>query len=312
MRIAVIGTGGVGGYFGGRLAQGGHDVSFLARGKHLAAMQEHGLAVESVAGDFHVQPVQASERPEEIGPVDVVLVCVKAWQVVEAAAMLAPLLGPATCVVPLQNGVEAPDQLSAQVGRERVIVGIARIISFVAAPGRIRHTGADPAIELGELDRSRSERLERLIAAFRQCAGVTCQAVDDIEAAMWTKFLFVAGWGSVAAIARAPLGAIRQTPVARALVTESMREIETLARARGVALAPDAVERAIAYAEKLPFDGTTSLQRDVQAGLPSEIEAWSGAVTRLSEAAGIPCHVHRIAYAAVQPLEQRARGTLAF
>ncbi|MBA3817880.1 MAG: 2-dehydropantoate 2-reductase [Deltaproteobacteria bacterium] len=312
MRIAVVGTGGVGGYFGGRLAQAGHDVAFVARGKHLAAMQADGLTVESVAGDFQVHPVRAHERPEDIGPVDVVLVCVKAWQVVEVSELLAPLLGPSTFVVPLQNGVEAPDQIAARVGRDRLMVGIARIISFVAAPGRIRHAGAEPAIELGELDRSRSARLEQLVGAFRECTAVTCQAVEDVEAAMWTKFLFVAGWGSVAAIARAPVGAIRQTPVTRALVRESMGEIDALARARGVALASDAVDRAIAYADQLPFEGTTSLQRDIQAGLPSEIEAWSGAVVRLSQAANLPCHVHRIAYAAVQPLEQRARGMLTF
>lgn len=312
MRVAIIGTGGVGGYFGGRLAQAGHEVSFLARGPHLAAMQEHGLAVDSVAGDFRVKPVRASDRTEEIGPVDVVLVCVKAWQVDDTCELLPPLLGPDTCVVPLQNGVEAPDQISARIGRERVVGGIARIISFVAAPGHIRHAGAEPGIELGEFDGSRSERLERLVAGFRECTGVTCQAVDDIQAAMWTKFLFVAGWGSVAAIARAPLGAIRETPAARELVLEAMREIESLARARGVALANDAVEQAMAFADKLPFAGTTSLQRDIQAGLPSEIEAWSGAVARLSRAAGIACHIHRIAYAAVQPLERRARGTLAF
>ena len=311
MRVAIIGTGGVGGYFGGRLAQGGHDVTFVARGPHLAAMRAHGLRVDSIAGDFRLERVTATDRIEDVGPVELVLVCVKTWQVVEVADRLAPLLGPDTVVVPLQNGVEAPAQLQARVGRERVLGGIARIIAFVAGPGHIRHAGGDPFLELGELAGPATPRVSALVAALGALPGVTARALDDIQAAMWLKLMFVAGWGAVAVLAREPIGPLRSVPETRALLVDAMAEIERIALARGIAVPPGRIEATLRYVDALPPDGTVSLQRDLAAGLPSEIEAWSGAVVRLGREVGVDAPIHRIAYAAVQPTEQRARGGVA-
>jgi 2-dehydropantoate 2-reductase len=311
MRVAVVGAGGVGGYFGGRLAEAGHDVGFVARGAHLEALRAGGLQVASVAGDFAVPRALATDDARDIGPVDLVLVCVKAWQVVEAAGAIPPLLGPDTAVLPLQNGVESADELAARLGRERVLGGVARIISYVAGPGRIHHAAHPPHIFTGELDRPRSPRVERIAHAFR-VRGVTCEAADDIRAEMWLKFVFVAGWGAVAALAGVPCGPLRELSGSRRLLLESMGEIADVALARGVHLPADAVARSMALLESLPPEATVSLQRDLAAGVPSEIDGWSGAVVRLGEAAGVATPIHRLARDATWPRELGARGLLRF
>jgi len=208
MRIAVFGTGAVGGYFGGRLAQAGEEVVFIARGEQLRALRERGLRVDSVEGDFALYPVQAAGDPTQVGNVDVVLVGVKAWQVTEAAQAMRPLVGPETFVVPLQNGVEAPDQLAAVLGAERVLVGLCRIVSLSVAPGHIRHAGMEPYVALGELDNRPSERAQRLRDAFTR-AGVTAEIPPDIQAALWSKFLFIASFSGVGAVTRSPAGVLR-------------------------------------------------------------------------------------------------------
>lgn len=175
MRIAIFGTGGVGGYFGGRLAQAGQDVVFIARGKHLEAMRTHGLRVDSINGDFTVRPVDAADDPATVGIVDVILVGVKAWQVPEAAEAMRPMVGPETFVVPLQNGVEAPSQLAAALGHEHVLGGLCGFIAFIVEPGHIRHAGADPFIRFGELDNRPSDRVERLRQAFDRASGLTVE-----------------------------------------------------------------------------------------------------------------------------------------
>ena len=184
MRIAVFGTGAVGGYFGGRLAQAGGDVVFIARGKQLQALQDQGLRVDSPKGDFALRSVQATDDPAQVGVVDAVIVGVKAWQVTEAARACRPLVGPKTFVVPLQNGVEAPDQLAAVLGAEHVLGGLCRIVSFVVAPGHIQHAGLEPYVAFGELDNRSSERAERLRAAF-EGAGVMAEIPPDIQVALW-------------------------------------------------------------------------------------------------------------------------------
>ncbi|RLC62817.1 MAG: 2-dehydropantoate 2-reductase, partial [Chloroflexi bacterium] len=198
MRIAIFGTGAVGGYFGGRLAQAGEEVVFIARGEQLQALRDHGLRVDSPQGDFVIHPVQATDDAAQVGIVDVVLVGVKAWQVPEAAQAMAPLVGADTFVVPLQNGVEAPSQLAAVLGDEHVLGGLCRIVSFVVEPGHVRHAGLEPYVAFGELDNRPSERVRRLQAAFAR-AGVTAEIPADIGAAMWEKFLFIASFSGVGA-----------------------------------------------------------------------------------------------------------------
>ena len=310
LTIAVLGTGATGGYFGGRLAEAGEDVRFIARGAHLAALRAHGLTVTSVAGDFQLDPVRVSETPADIGPVDVVLVAVKAWQVPEAAESLRPLMGERTFVVPLQNGIDAPDQLAAVLGAERVLGGFCSILASLEGPGRIRHMGVVPYIAFGELDGSRSARAEALRAAFAGTRGVTVEVPADIRAAMWNKFLFITALSGVGAVTRAPAGVVRSQPASRGLLRDALEEIHAVARRAGIALPADAVERTLAFIDGLPPDGTASMQRDVLAGRPSELEAQVGAVVRLGERLGVEVPVHRTIYAALLPQERRARGEI--
>jgi len=312
MRIAVFGSGGVGGYFGGRLAQAGEDVVFIARGKHLQAMREKGLEVESILGDFVVKDIDASDDPARIDPVDVVLVAVKSWQLPEAARTMRPLVGPATLVVPLQNGVEAHQQLAAELGSGVVVAGLCGLISIKAGPGRIRHTGTTPFIRFGELDNRPSERLERLERAFSRASGLTVEIPTDIYAALWRKFLLVTSWGSLGAVTRAPIGVVREQPGSRRLLEQAMREIYQLARARRVALSPEVATETMAFFDALPAGGTTSMQRDILAGRPSELEAQTGAVVRLGRQAGVDTPLFSFIYHALLPLELRSRGRLDF
>lgn len=312
MRITVFGSGAVGGYFGGRLAQAGEEVVFIARGAHLQALRSDGLRVDSPKGDFLVQPAQATDDPAQVGAVDAVLVGVKAWQVPQAAQAMRPLLGPDTCVVPLQNGVEAPAQLAAALGERHVLGGLCSIISLVAGPGHIRHVGGEPYIAFGEMDNRPSSRAERLRQAFAQASGLTVEIPPDIHAALWKKFLFIAAFSGVGAVARAPAGILRSVPETRGLLQEAMQEVWAVARARGVALPEDLVEKTMAFVDGLPPEGTASMQRDIIEGRPSELAAQNGAVVRLGAEAGMATPVHSFIFRSLWPLELRARGEVEF
>lgn len=308
MRIAIFGAGGVGGYFGGRLAQAGEDVLFIARGDHLSAMQRNGLQVESIQGDAWVEQVQVTDEPAKVGSVDAVILCVKAWQVARAAQVIRPILGPATFVVPLQNGIEAPAQLAAELGRERVLGGLCSVIAYRAGPGHIRHVGVDPFISFGELDNGPSERVERLRRAFEHAQGVTVTVPPYIKAAMWKKFLFITAFSGLGAVTRAPIGMVRSQPGTRHLLEHAMAEIYTLARAYQVALPSDIVTATMETIDGLPADATASMQRDVMDGRPSELEAQNGAVVRLGGQAGIATPVNGFIYHSLLAMERQARG----
>jgi 2-dehydropantoate 2-reductase len=309
MRIAVFGTGGVGGYFGGRLAQAGEDVVFVARGPHLDAIRRDGLTVESIEGDFAVRPAKAVGDLRSSGPVDVVLLGVKAWQVKDAGRELRPLLERGGFVVPLQNGVEAADELAAELGPERIVGGFCKIFSYLAGPGRIKHAGVAPRIEFGERDGRRSERVDRLRAAFEKATGVSVGTPGDIGAALWEKFLFIAPLSGVGAVTRMPAGVLRSVPEAREMLESAMKEVFDLARARGIGLRKDAVARTLAYVDSLPADGTASMQRDILEGRPSELDYQTGAVVRLAQEAQVAVPVNEFIYRALLPGERRARGT---
>ena len=309
MRIAVFGAGGVGGYFGGRLAFSGEEVFFIARGEHLRAMQVDGLRVDSLQGDFRLQPVQATDDPGQVGQVDMILVAVKAWQVVEAAQVMLPMIGSTTFVVPVLNGVEAPTQLAAALGEERVLGGLCRISSHIAGPGHIRHVGIEPHIAFGELDNRASQRCERLKAAFQR-ASVSVEIPVDIWAAIWDKFLFIASLSGVGAVTRAPVGVMRSLPGTRRLLEQAMGEIIAVAQAHEVRLPVDAVTRKLDFIDRLPEDTLASMQRDILAGRPSELEAQTGAVVRLGRARGVPTPVNAFLYDSLLPEELRARGEI--
>src|SRR6266478_7123999 len=242
MRIAIVGSGGVGGYFGGRLALAGNDVTFIARGGHLRALRSTGLRVDSIKGDFTVSPVRATDDPAQVNNVDVVILGVKAWQISEAAHAMAPMLGPATFVLPLQNGVEAFAQLAAVLGKDRVLGGLCKIVSYVVEPGHIQHAGFEPFVAFGEWDNHVSDRVAVLRETFTQ-AGVEAKIPADIEAAVWNKFLFIAGFSGVGAVTQSPAGVLRSLPQTRSLMEQAMREILLVAKARGIRLPDDSVNR---------------------------------------------------------------------
>jgi 2-dehydropantoate 2-reductase len=312
LRFAVIGVGGVGGYFGARLAEAGHDVTFVARGAHLAAIEASGLHVHSPLGDVHVAPARATSTPESIGAVDCVILGVKAWQVPEAARSAAPLIAPHTLVLPLQNGVEAPEQVAAALGREHALGGIARIVSFLSAPGHVQHAGVEPSITLGALDARQHEQLERLCQALAAARGVSAAIAPDIRVALWEKFLFITAWASVGAVTRAPIGVVRRLPDTHHLMQSALGELERVARGHGVPLAPTVVADLLAFIDTVPETSTASLQRDIASGHPSELDNLTGAGVRLAAQVDVVAPTLSFLLAALTPLEQRARGVLQF
>ncbi len=312
MRIAVFGAGGVGGYFGGRLAQAGEDVVFIARGDHLKAMLKQGLKVNSVKGDFLVKPVQATNDPAQVGIVDVVLVCVKAWQVPDAAETIRPMIGPDTVALPLQNGLEAPTQLATVLGNQHVLGGLCGLSTFIIGPGHIRHAGADPWIRFGELDNHPSERVEGLRQVFDRASGLTVEIPPDIQVALWMKFLFITVWSGVGAITRTPLGIWRSLPETRQMAENALKEIISVAQVHNVRLPENAMPTTMNMYDSFPPEITTSMQRDIAQGRPSEIDAQIGAVVRFGRAADVATPLHKFIYDSLLPMELRARGQLQF
>jgi len=307
MKWIVMGAGGVGGYFGGRLAQAGEEVWFVARGEHLAALERDGLRVKSIAGDFTVEPARVVEDPAAAGEADAVLFAVKSWQTEAAARALRPAVGPGTSVVSLQNGATAAEEVGAVVGMAHMLGGTCRLVAFLEAPGRVTHAGVEPTVSVGELDGGRSERAERVAGALASCQGVRATLSDDVQRDIWTKFLFIASVSGVGAVTRVSAGRYRRVPETRSVLVAALEEVEAVARARGVALAGDVVGETLRFIDGLPEGATASMQRDVMGGRPSELEAQNGAVVRLGREFGVPTPTHELLYAVLKPQESVAR-----
>lgn len=306
MRFAVIGAGGVGGYFGGKLAQGGEDVTFIVRGRTLEALRANGLRVDSINGDFHLPRVNATDDPASVGPVDAVLLAVKTSQIPEALQSIGPLVGVDTAVIPLENGMDAPEQIASAAGREHAMGGLCAIVSFIVAPGHIRHAASDPFLMFGELDNARSERATRICDAM-QAAGVHAEIPPDIHRSMWTKFLFIAPLSGIGAVTRVPTGVWRAMPETRELAKRAIAEVAAVAAARGVELGSDALETTLARYDGLAPDATSSLQRDIMSGKPSELDAQLGAAVRMGRERDVPTPVMAMLYAVLLPQEQMAK-----
>lgn len=311
MRIAIYGTGGAGGYFGAQLARAGEDVTFIARGEHLQAIRQRGLRIETDKGEILVSPAQVTDDPAQVGPVDVVIAGVKTWQLTESANAMRPMIVPETFVVPLQNGVEAALQLAAVLGSKHILNGLCGTFSWVDSPGHIRSIGETHFIKFGELDNQPSERARRLQQAFER-AGVKAEIPPDIQVALWEKLLLVAGYGGVGAVSRAPVGIIRALPETRRMIERCMREIFSVARGRQIALAEGSIEKTMSFIDSLVPGGTTSLQRDIAAGKPSELDAWNGAVVRLGQEADVATPLNEFIYHSLLPSELRARRQVQF
>jgi 2-dehydropantoate 2-reductase len=306
--IAVIGAGGVGALLAGMLARSGHDVRVLARGATLTAIREHGIHLRGP--DQHtVAPIaRAADDVAALGGVvDIVLVAVKAWQLTALGPRLAPIVGDRTVVVPLQNGVEASEQLATALGDARVLGGVARVIAWADRPGAVHWMGAPPALTIGSRVPGPNELVESCAAALR-AGGIDIAVSKTIERARWSKFLFIAPYSAVGAVERAPLGVIRKAPQARVRLQASMFEIAALAAARGVVLPPDAVAVALQRLDELPPDATASMHRDIVEGRPSELHELIGAVVRLGRESGVATPVSAELYAQLEPLERKARG----
>jgi len=310
MKIAIFGTGGVGGYFGGRLAQAGHDVTFIARGRHLAAIQTEGLHIESIRGDFTINPAQATDQPETVGKVDAVLCCVKSWQVNEAAEKMAPLVGPDTRIIPLENGVDAHVTLADAFGRAQVLPGLCRIISMVSGPGRIRHIGADPYIAFGAIDGEISPRTAAIGSALSEAQGMQVEVSRAILVDLWKKFMLIAAWSGVGAVTRMPIGVMRSMPEIRGMLIASMREVFDVARGLGIDVPENVFDGILNFIDALPAESTASMQRDVMEGRPSELHEQCGAVVRYGLQADVPTPLNRFLYHSLLALEQKARGEL--
>lgn len=310
MRIAIYGSGGLGGYYGARLAEAGHEVGFIARGAHLEAIRANGLKVLSPLGDAHLKSPLASSNPADIGPVDVVIVAVKTWQVTEAAQAMKPMVGKDTMVVPFLNGVEAPDELAAVLGKGPVLGGLSKVFSLIEAPGVIRHLNPGAYIEIGELDGKPSARVEVLRAAFAG-AGADAKASAGIRLALWKKLLTVSSWAGLGALARSPMGVIMKTPETRALVELAMDEGIAVGRKLGHDIGDGFKAELMGFYDGLPEGSTASMQRDLMAGKPSELDAWNGAIVRFGVKTCVDTPVHRFTYHALLPMERRARGEAA-
>lgn len=302
MRIAVVGVGGVGGYFGGKLAAAGEDVAFIARGATRDALRTKGLRVDSTLGDFALDRVNV----DPTGTYDAILLAVKAWQIPEATRSVLPLLGPDTVIVPLENGLEAPAQIAAVAGAAHAAGGLCGIVSFIVEPGHIRHRSADPFVMFGELDNRPSERLQKLADAFTR-AGVKAEIPPDILRSMWSKFLFIVPTSGLGAVTRTPIGVWRSMPETRELAERALRELIVLAQARGVALADDVFERTMERYDALDAGATTSLQRDIVDGKPSELDAQLGAVVRMAAESGVDVPVCDFLYRCLLPQERSVR-----
>jgi 2-dehydropantoate 2-reductase len=303
MKIAVYGTGGIGGYFGGRLARAGIDVHFLARGEHLRAMQERGLEVRSVKGDFHVQ-VSATDRIDEIGACDYVLLCVKSFDTEDAAQAIKPLIESETAVVSLQNGVDNEEKLAGEIGWQHVMGGAAYVFSTIADPGVIEQSGGPASIVFGEWDGAESARANELLQLFHK-AEIDAKLSDDIKSVLWSKFAFICAQAGTTAAIRLPIGDIRSVPESLELFRQLNEEVRAVAEAEGITLPPDSADQAVALAQRLEPDAFSSLHYDMSHGKRMELEALHGTVVRKAQANGIPVPMSEAIYAILKPWAAR-------
>lgn len=307
MRIAIVGVGGVGGFFGARLAAAGHEVVLVARGPHRAAIRQHGLQLTSPDGDVHVPPadlvtIDASDAPGDVEPVDLILLGVKTFQVTDALAQITPLIGARTHVVTTQNGVESPRLVADALGAEAVWPGVVRIFAAIDGPGHVRHLGGPGSLTFADFSGEATPTVREVAAAFAD-AGVTAVVPEDVWTDLWTKFVYFAAAGTIGAVLDAPHGALCAPGPARSLFTHAVLEVSALAAAEGVGLPADVVDRTVTFVTGMPGDVTTSLQRDLLAGRRSELEGITGSVVRLGERAGVATPLFTVLLEVLRALE---------
>jgi 2-dehydropantoate 2-reductase len=301
MRIAIVGAGGIGAPLGASLAAAGQDVVFVARGAHLAAMRSNGLRVEGDRGESVIRPVQATDDPAALGPVDLALFCVKLWDVESAGTHIRPLIGGETVVIPLQNGVDASERLAPILGAAHVLGGVALVTGSIVAPGVVRQTGTHHGMIFGQLDGRMTPRVERILDICR-AAGIDAVLSDNIERARWQKFIGLAAVSGLCALTRRPIGDIREDPDLGPLLDDAMQEVVDVGRSCGVKFASDVLQSVRAtMIRPAPPHAMPSMAVDLRAGNRLELPWLAGKVVELGAAHGVPTPVNRVVYAALKP-----------
>ncbi len=306
MNIVIYGTGGVGGYFGARLAQAGNNVTFIARGKHLEAIQKNGLQLKSHKGDYLVKPANATSTISEVENIDLILVCTKTWQLAEVAKKIKPVLNKNTIVISLLNGVENQDVLCEVIPKTHVLGGLCLVVSKVEDYGVINHMSYEPTIVFGELNNETSERALVLEKLFSE-AKITNRLAKNIHTEIWTKFLYITTVSAIGALTRSTIGEMITSPEIKKLMYKTAEEILAIAKAKDIQLASDCIQKTFGIIEKQPYNTTASLQRDIMEGKPSELEAQNGAVVKFGKLLGIDTPVNSFIYNCLLPQEKRAR-----
>ena len=307
MNILIYGIGGVGGYFGGKLAQTGHNVTFIARGAHLEAIKKNGLQVKSVNGDFTAKPDLATDNLSEIPEPDLVILGVKSWQVSASAKALQPYLKPESVILPLQNGADNIEKLLKIVPKNQVLGGLCRIISYVQEPGVIEHPAFEPSVIFGEIDNSKSERVLAIKKVFDE-AGFTNKIADDIQAEIWKKFLFICTISGLGGLTRVPIGKIRESEYLYKVMQDTANEILAVAKAKGINISETDVENTFKGINNQNPETTASTQRDIMEGKPSELENFNGYIVKQGLELGIPTPANKMIYECLLPMENEARG----
>lgn len=308
MKILIYGLGGVGGYFGGKLAKAGNDVTFIARGNHLKAVQEKGLLVKSIEGDFTAKPRQATDTIENIKDIDIVILSVKSWQIPEVATQLQSVLKADGVVLPLQNGADNVEKLLEVLPSHNVLGGFCKIYSKKEADGIIHHFGVSPAeIVLGELNNEKSERVLAIQKVFND-AGFLATIPDDILKGIWSKFIFIATVSAIGGLTRVSIGAMRDEPFIYDILKKTALEIKAVANAKGVNLTDEDITKLFHFIDKQPYEATASTQRDIMEGRPSELENFNGYIVKEGKRLSIPTPVNEFIYHCLVPQEKKARS----
>lgn len=305
MKILIMGTGGVGGYYGGLLAQQGNDVTFIARGAHLYAIRHEGLKVKSIHGDFTISPANGTDDPAKVGPVDLILFTVKTYHTDESVDAIRSAVGPQTTVLSLQNGVDAAERIGKVIGMEHVLGGATWLSSAVEAPGVIRQVSEFRRIVFGELAGGRSERIQSIYEVMKN-TGIAVEISEEILNVLWTKFVFISAASSLGSLTRLPMGDYRSIPETRVMITSLMREVEALARAQGIVLDEDVVQKSLQFMDDAAPHIRASMQLDVEGGHRTEIESMIGVIGRKGRALGVPTPVADFIYASLLPVERKA------
>ena len=307
MDIVIYGTGGVGGYFGTRLAQAGNKVTFIARGKHLETIKQNGLYLKSIKGDYLVYPANATSTISEVKKIDLILVCVKTWQLADVAKKIKPILNKGTMVISLLNGVENETVLCDVIDKKHVLGGLCKVVSKFEDYGVINHLSYEPTIIFGELTNLKTARALQLEQTF-VAAGITTKLATDIQKEIWTKFLYISTVSAIGALTRATIGEMIALPQIKKMMYQTAEEIIAIAKKQGVHLPENSIEKQFQIIDTQPYNTTSSLQRDMMSGKPSELKSQNGTIVKMGEEMGIPTPVNSFIYHCLLLQEKKARG----